>query len=278
MRLSSAWSAPADGGLRDHNAGEDCARREQTQWIIEQLQQVLAAGGPPGRERQLRQDLAAVNSDLAARVAARYRGRGEALEDLVQAARLGLVKAANGFSPGKGAAFLPYALPTIFGEIKRHFRDHAWDVRPPRRIQDLTRCVQDAADELSQRNGQCPTPSMIAQYLQVSQDDVNEALASTHVFHVQSLDAPLAGYASLADTLGAEDQRLELLEDLLSLRPHLDQLPAVERRVISLCFFAEQTQQQIADQIGVSQMQVSRLITRALYRLRQTLLQDQQAS
>lgn len=262
-------------------------REQRTKELVEELSGCLTAPPPDveERERRLRQDLVLANVSVATSIAMRYRGRGEPLEDLAQSAYLGLVKAANGFDPRQGLDFLSYAVPTIAGEVKRHFRDHTWMVRPPRRLQELRVDVMAASSRLAQDLGHSPTVAEIAAQLGVNEDDVIECLASAEGYHARSLDAPLRGAAegavpgesagaSLADVLGEDDTRLDLVEDMVSLRPLLDRLPPRDRRILILWFFHEQTQAQIGEQVGVTQMQVSRLIARALQILRKGMTEQ----
>lgn len=221
----------------------------------------------------VRQQLVLVNLPVATSIALRYRARGEAIDDLIQAAHLGLVKAVNGFDPQRGRDFLAYAVPTISGEVKRHFRDQGWDIRPPRRVQELRSEVERAAGELMQTLGRAPRLSEIADHLGAAEDDVVECVASADLYHVHSLDAPVGGADDVVvgDTLGEVDRTIATIEDVLSVRPLLDRLSPRDRRILALRYFSGWTQQQIADDVGVTQMQVSRLITKALRRLREGL-------
>jgi RNA polymerase sigma-B factor len=248
-------------------SGTDEQRQQQTNEIIQQLQECSS----PEEERRLRHALVVANVPVATSIALRYRARGESMEDLVQAAHLGLVKAVNGFDPERGRDFLAYAVPTISGEVKRHFRDQGWDIRPPRRVQELRAEVDHAAGELTQSLGRSPRLSEIAAHLGVGEDDVVECVASADLYHVHSLDAPVGGADDLAvgDTLGDLDPLLGKIDDVLSVRPLIDRLSPRDRRILALRYFSGWTQQQIADDVGVTQMQVSRLITKALRRLRE---------
>jgi RNA polymerase sigma-B factor len=252
-----------------HDSPADERRRRDNAEIVEQL----AAGPVEHESRRLRQQLIVLNVPVATSIALRYRGRGEPLEDLVQTAQLGLVKAAHGFDPTRGQDFLAYAIPTISGEVKRHFRDQGWDIRPPRRIQELRWEVERTSTELTQALGRSPRLSQIAAQLKVSEDDVVECVASADLYHVHSLDAPAGDQAahSVGDNLGHVDPALEQIDDVLSVRPLLDRLSPRDRRILSLRFFSEWTQQQIADEVGVTQMQISRLLSSALRRLREGL-------
>ena len=249
--------------------GTDEIRHVQTAALAARLQECTS----PEDERRLRHELVVLNVPVATSIAMRYRARGESVEDLVQAAHLGLVKAVNGFDPERGRDFLAYAVPTISGEVKRHFRDQGWDIRPPRRVQELRSEVDRAAAELTQDLGRSPRLSEIAARLGASEEDVIECVASADLYHVHSLDAPVGGTDDLAvrDTLGDLDPVLGTIEDILSVRPLLDLLPSRERRILALRYFAGWTQQQIADDVGVTQMQVSRLIAKALRQLREGL-------
>ena len=247
----------------------DEARQRETAALVERITACTDAA----ESARLRQQLVVVNIQVATSIALRYRSRGESVEDLVQAAHLGLVKAAQGFDPERGGDFLAYAVPTVSGEVKRHFRDQGWDIRPPRRVQELRSEVEKASNELTQTLGRTPRISEIAAHLGTSEDDVVECVASADLYRVHSLDAPVGGADDLnvGDTLGDVDPLLGQIDDVLSVRPLLDALPPRDRRILALRFFNGWTQQQIADEVGVTQMQISRLITKALRRLREGL-------
>lgn len=253
-----------------HNPAADERRRRETAELVEQLR----LAGTAEEERRLRQQLVVLNVPVATSIALRYRGRGESIDDLVQTAHLGLVKAVNGFDPHRGGDLLAYAVPTISGEVKRHFRDQGWDIRPPRRVQELRGEVERASAELTQKLGRAPRLSEIAAHLGAPEDDVVECVASADLYHVHSLDAPVGGMQdlSVSETLGELDPLLGQIDDVLSVRPLLDQLSPRDRRILSLRFFQGWTQQQIADDVGVTQMQISRLLSSALRRLREGLV------
>ncbi|MFN8077593.1 MAG: SigB/SigF/SigG family RNA polymerase sigma factor [Kineosporiaceae bacterium] len=226
-------------------------------------------------QRRLRDDVVVINLPVATSVAMRYRDRGEPLDDLIQVAHLGLVKAARGFDPQRGPDFLSYAVPTIRGEVRRHFRDRGWDIRPPRRVQELRVQVEEASAVLAQRLDRSPRPSEIAAHLDVDPSLVIECLASGDFYHVHSLDAPGDGDTddgsagpSAAAALGAEDPALATVDALVSLRPLVAALPPRDRQILALRFWHGWTQARIAEEIGVTQMQVSRLLSQALRRLR----------
>ena len=252
-----------------HGASETDARREATARLFAEMAQT----GSEVERRALRDEVIRLNVPVATSIAMRYRGRGETVDDLVQVASLGLVKAVDGFDPDRGRDFLAYAVPTISGEVKRHFRDRGWDIRPPRRIQELRASVEAAQEVLVQRLDRSPTVSEVAKYLDVDIEDVTECLASVELYHVRSVDQQVdsAGELSLAETLGGPDPQLEHVVDSVSLRPLLTQLPARDKRILSLRFDHGWTQSQIAEDVGVTQMQVSRLLTQVLAKLRRQL-------
>jgi len=212
---------------------------------------------------------------LAYSLAARFNGHREAHEDLAQIATLGLIKAVDRFDPGRGVEFAAYAVPTIVGEIKRHFRDHTWDVRVPRRVQELRLRVAEAAGALTHSLHREPTVADIAAHLDVSEQDVRDGLAGVWAYNAMSLQTPVrsgdGGSGELGDLLGGEDDRLDLAELRVTLGPALAKLTSRERRILTYRFFGQLTQSEIAERIGVSQMHVSRLLSRALATLRTEL-------
>ncbi len=228
----------------------------------------------PDRPR-VRERLIEMYVPLAEYLARRFRNRGEPLDDLVQVANLGLIKSVDGYDPGRGAAFTSYAIPMIVGELKRHFRDKGWDVRVPRRLQELRLEITKASSDLAQQLGRSPTVADIATHLGVSEEDVIEGLDSGHAYRALSLQAPVAGEepsTELVDLIGDLDPDLENVEDREALRPLIARLPQREQRIIAMRFFGNMTQSQIAAQLGISQMHVSRLLSHALGVLRDGLL------
>lgn len=202
-------------------------------------------------------------------IARRFGGRGEPVDDLEQAGTLGLLGAVDRFDPSRGSDFLSYAVPTITGEIRRHFRDRTWSMRVPRRLKDLQSAITGAVGPLSQELGRAPRPSEIARRLGMSVEDVLEGLDAQQAYRSSSLDELTTGTESpLTDTLGSADGELEKVEYRESLAPLLDELPDRERTILVLRFFGNMTQTQIADRVGVSQMHVSRLLTQTLKGLR----------
>jgi RNA polymerase sigma-B factor len=223
-------------------------------------------------------DLVERHIPLARRIASRYAGRGEPLEDLVQVAMLGLVKAAQRFDPEVGTDFPRYAVPTILGELRRHFRDACWAVRVPRGLQELTLHVQGAVDQLSRDLGRSPTVAEIANLLEVTEDEVLEALDAASAYSATSLDAPAMkeepGGPTIGERLGADETALDNVEAREALRKVIARLPDRERRMLTLRFFGEKTQREIAEELNISQMHVSRLLTRTLTRLRDYFVDD----
>jgi len=215
---------------------------------------------------------------LAEHLARRFAHRGEPHDDLVQVANIGLIKAVDRFEPERGLEFSTYATPTIVGEIKRHFRDKTWAVRVPRRLQELRLAMTRANADLAQTLGRSPTVAELAVHLGVGEDDVIEALEAGGAYSTVPLETENDDDApgpSLTDTLGEEDTSFETVENLASLRPLLAELPERERRILLLRFFEGKTQSQIAADLGISQMHVSRLLARTLDRLRTGMLTTQ---
>jgi RNA polymerase sigma-B factor len=228
------------------------------------------------RRRPMRDELVEMHLPLVEYLARRFRNRGEPYDDLVQVATIGLIKSIDRFDLERGVEFSTYATPTIVGEVKRHFRDKGWAIRVPRRLQELKLALTKATSELSQRNGRAPTVAELAKHLELSEDDILEGLESSNAYSAISLDAPDLDdeSGSMSDTLGETDQALEGVEYRESLKPLLEALPPREKRILLLRFFANMTQSQIAAELGISQMHVSRLITRTLASLREGLLAE----
>jgi RNA polymerase sigma-B factor len=227
----------------------------------------------PDELELLHEEIVLLNVEVAESIVMRYRNRGVPVEDLVQVACLGLVKAARGFDPVKSDNFLGYAVPTILGEVKRFFRDNAWTVRPPRRIQELQAEIATASSLLMQATGRVPTPRDVAEELGLDVKEVVEALSADGCFSPSSLDRPSreGEAASLAEGLGEDDPGFAHAEAMVTLRPLCRGLSDRERRIVYLRFFHEWTQARIAEEFGVTQMQVSRLLTRIFAKLREQL-------
>ncbi|MGW4905853.1 RNA polymerase sigma factor SigF [Streptomyces sp. NPDC004270] len=235
----------------------------------------LKDGSPEYAE--LRNKLVRMHLPLVEHLARRFRNRGEPLDDLTQVATIGLIKSVDRFDPERGVEFSTYATPTVVGEIKRHFRDKGWAVRVPRRLQELRLALTTATAELSQQHGRSPTVHELAEKLAISEEEVLEGLESANAYSTLSLDVPDTDDESpaVADTLGAEDEALEGVEYRESLKPLLEDLPPREKRILLLRFFGNMTQSQIAQEVGISQMHVSRLLARTLAQLREKLLVEE---
>lgn len=269
--FSAAPAAPDSfDGLRVSDL-EPAERESRTAALLEQ-----ARDAGEGERQRLLDQVVLLNGPVAESIAARYRARGIDADDLVQVAYLGLVKAAQGYRPGEGPGFLAYAVPTVSGEIKRHFRDFGWMVRPPRRLQELRSAATTAASDLQQENGRPPSTDEVADVLGVAQAELVEARLADGCFSALSLDAPggTDEGPTLADVLvdGSDDYRQ--VETIETLRPALAGLSERDRRILLLRFVRGFTQEQIGHEIGVSQMQVSRLLTRILKNLRTELTDD----
>ncbi|MFJ9827037.1 RNA polymerase sigma factor SigF [Streptomyces sp. NPDC101160] len=241
------------------------------------LDETGAAEDSPERT-YVRDTLIELNLPLVRYAAARFRSRNEPMEDIVQVGTIGLIKAIDRFDCERGVEFPTFAMPTVVGEIKRFFRDTSWSVRVPRRLQELRLALTKASDELAQKLDRSPTVPELAAVLGVSEEDVVDGLAVGNAYTASSLDSPSpeddGGEGSLADRLGYEDAALEGVEYRESLKPLLAKLPPRERQIIMLRFFANMTQSQIGEEVGISQMHVSRLLTRTLAQLREGLIAD----
>ena len=221
-------------------------------------------------DQDARSELSQIYQPLAEYLARRFYGRGEPLEDLIQVANLGLLKAIDRFDVERGVKFSTYATATVVGELKRHFRDKGWALRVPRRLQEAGMKVGRAVTEMYQDLGRAPTVREIGVRTGLSEEDVIEAMETAHAYTTQSLDAPSddEGGSSSVDRLGTEEQAFELLEGWTSVAPAVKQLPRRERTILYLRFFRGLTQTQIAEELGISQMHVSRLLSRTLSQLR----------
>lgn len=222
-----------------------------------------------------RDDLVRLHLPLVEHCARRFRNRGEPFEDLVQVGTIGLIKAVDRFDTDRGVEFSTYATPTIIGEIKRHFRDKGWAIRVPRRLQELRMQISACTAELNQSLGRSPTPSELAGAIGCSVEEVIEGIESSNAYSTLSLDAGSdsseEGSLSMLDTMGIDDEGLEHVELRESLKPLLEQLPPREKNILMLRFFKNMTQSQIATEVGVSQMHVSRLLSKTLDHLREAL-------
>ncbi|KIA64290.1 SigB/SigF/SigG family RNA polymerase sigma factor [Nocardia vulneris] len=216
---------------------------------------------------------------LADHIARRFSGRGETYDDLYQIASVGVVLAVDRLDPSRGSPFLAFAVPTIMGEVRRHFRDHTWAVRVPRRVKETQQRIGPTVELLSHRFGRPPTAMELAIELDLDLTEVTQALIATNCYRTDSLD-PAAdagsdtGAAAFAENLGGDDGNYELTENALAVAPLLAALPEAERRILHMRFFEGLTQAQIGQQCGVSQMQISRILSRTLDALRTEALAD----
>jgi RNA polymerase sigma-B factor len=219
----------------------------------------------------LRDQLVSAHMGLASYLARRFANRGQPLEDLTQVAALGLLKAVDRFDPGLEIEFSTYATTTIVGELKRYLRDKGWAVRAPRRMQELYLSLSQVVDSLGQELGRSPTIAELAAEVQASEEEVLEALEAGQAYRFASLDAPKSdgdGAEAVGDSLGGEDEELARAEHRATLAPLLERLPRRQRQIVHLRFFEGLTQSEIARRLGISQMQVSRLLTRSVAQLR----------
>ncbi|WP_328955717.1 RNA polymerase sigma factor SigF [Kitasatospora purpeofusca] len=266
-------TAPGSGAAPD--AGAATGSGLDTRTLSRSLFLRLGTLAPGSTEHTyVRDTLIELNLPLVRYASARFRSRNEPMEDIVQVGTIGLIKAIDRFDPERGVEFPTFAMPTVVGEIKRFFRDTSWSVRVPRRLQELRLALTKAGDELAQRLDRSPTVAELAACLGVSEEDVVEGLAVGNAYTASSLDSSPSdedGEGPLADRLGYEDLALEGVEYRESLKPLLAKLPPRERRIIMLRFFGNLTQSQIGEEIGISQMHVSRLLTKTLTQLREGL-------
>jgi RNA polymerase sigma-B factor len=267
IRATQSQKQPRGGGVVP---GPDREYADVSEMIA--VLRTLDEGSPAYR----RQHQAVVENTLplAEHIARRFRNRGEPDADLYQVACIGLVNALNRFDPASGSDFLSFAVPTIMGEVRRHFRDFGWSVKVPRRLKDLQKHLAKARDELT-RDGRGPTASQIANHLGMDRELVAEGLIASSGYATLPTDVSRGAdddRLSIGATLGELDPGYEKVTDIQSLRPLIAALPQRERDVLTLRFFGDQSQTQIARQIGCSQMHVSRLLTKALGTLRNQLL------
>lgn len=222
------------------------------------------------RDRADRDELVATHLGLAEHLARRFADRGEPLDDLVQVASIGLLKAIDRFEPDRGLEFSTFATPTIVGELKRHFRDKGWAVRVPRRVQELHLRMGSVIEDLTQELGRSPTVSEIAKAASATNEQVLDAIEAGQAYRTRSLDAPAPSgdEVSVESRLGADDPRLIDSENRAELSPLLARLAPRERRILHMRFFEGRTQTEIAAELGISQMQVSRLLARSLAELK----------
>jgi RNA polymerase sigma-B factor len=268
--MSTSTGARHSQPRPEHQPLTRTQRIERTAHLLEQAQTAT-----PTERQRLLDEVVLLNMPVARSVAHRYRSKGIAEDDLDQVAYMALVRAAHQFDPGYERDFLTYAVPTIRGELKKHFRDAGWAIRPPRWIQELQGRISEAAAELGQELGRSPRPSEIAERLDEDPERVLEALSTDGCYVADSLDRPVreqeAGSPSVGDNLSDEAAAYDAAEARVLLAPVVRRLSDRDRRILDLRFFHDRTQQEIADDIGVTQMHVSRLLARILGDLRAQL-------
>jgi RNA polymerase sigma-B factor len=259
--------------------GDDASEvRDERDRFTRSLLSKAAMASDPATKKRLREEAVLLNRPMARAVAQQYQRRGVDPEDLLQTAMLGLVKAVRGYRPRLQKPFAAYAVPTISGEIKRYFRDRCWMIRPPRRLQELHHAAHVIEPDLAQQLQRMPTTDEVAQHLGVDAGAVDDAREAGGGYYARSLDSPLADSGHLlCDIAPGPDNPFEMVDDVLTLRPALETLGARERDVLRLRFVDNLTQEQIGHRIGVSQMQVSRLLTAILAKLRHSI-EDQRAA
>jgi RNA polymerase sigma-B factor len=269
--LAEAQADTGAGDLADR--GEIWAGRVAAGTVAEIFEKMAHPEIADPDRRQLRDDVIRLCLPLAEQLARRFRNRGQPQDDLTQVAVVGLVKAVDGYDRTLGYPFISYAIPTILGELRRYFRDRTWAVRAPRRVQELRLEINRVVDSLTQRLGHSPTPTEIASHLRVEVDEVIEVVVASHGYRPMSLYQPVGrdDATELVELVGAPDSDLEGVELHESLPPLIAQLPQREQRIIALRFFGNLTQTEIAGRLGISQMHVSRLLSRALATLRRGL-------
>ena len=218
---------------------------------------------------------------IARGIARRYAQYDEPLEDIQQAAMLGLVKAINKYDAARGDRFLAYAGPTMTGEVKRHFRDRTWLLRMPRRLQELRLAMRDARRDFTRENDRAPTVAELARILDISEEETVEVIGAFDAYRPMSLDLPVGDDAespTYGDLIGEDDTAIEDTVDRIAVRPMLDRLPERERMILLYRFYGNKTQSEIAELLNLSQMHVSRLISRTLAFLQAELVKDEAGS
>jgi RNA polymerase sigma-B factor len=238
----------------------------------EMFEQLAALEAGTSEHEKIRAVLIERHLPLVTFMARKFADRGEPLDDLIQVGTIGLIKAIDRFEISKGFEFSTFATPTIVGEIKRHFRDKTWAVRVPRRLQELGAAVNKATTELTHNLDRSPTPKEIAKHLGITVDEVAEALESNAAYSTVSLDITSDTSTSIGESFGALDEALEGVEYRESLKPLLAELDDREKRILQMRFFENLSQSQIATELGISQMHVSRILNKVLVHLREGLI------
>lgn len=270
-RQDPAATAPDE---RDRDAPNDPGANEYERYRG-QLAELASLSHEDPRRMALREDLIRNHMPLARHIAQRFRHRGLAIEDLQQVALLGLVNAIDRYQPDRGTGFIAYAVPTIMGELRRHFRDTSWAMHVPRRLQELHLQIGKAIDKLSQRTGHAPTPSELAEHLGLPVSEIHRGLQATNAYRTKPLtttsNTDASGKRPVAETVGEIDDNIEHIEFRETLQPLVAALPERERRILLLRFYGNLTQTEIARRMGLSQMHISRLLAATLQRLRERM-------
>ena len=262
--------------MAEVDTGAGTVGRDDAYAHLEAPLRAFAAAAPddPDRDR-LRDELVRGFQPVVTHIANRYRQRGEPVDDLEQVGAIGMINALDRFDPAQGTPFLAFAVPTVTGEIRRHFRDRTWSMRVPRRLKDVQVRLGRAQEELSSRLGRAPRVSELAEHLGIGREEVIESLQAREGYRADSLDQLVGQTDSpLGDVVGGIDTGLDAVDARESLRPALRKLPERERTILMLRFFGNRTQTQIAEQVGLSQMHVSRLLARTLVTLRGHLAEE----
>jgi RNA polymerase sigma-B factor len=265
MRPDSRRDGDASGDVLSGNA--DFTRQRSAELFGLLTDKATAEG----ERAAARDDLVHLHLPLVEHCARRFRNRGEPFEDLVQVGTIGLIKSVDRFEADRGVEFSTYATPTIIGEIKRYFRDKGWAIRVPRRLQELRMHIATTTAELTQDLGRSPTPRELAERIGCTVEEIIEGMESSNAYSTLSLDASDDSDepgGTMLDALGIDDPNLEHVEVRESIKPMLDQLDPREKRILVLRFFKNMTQTQIAEEVGISQMHVSRLLSRTLDQMR----------
>jgi RNA polymerase sigma-B factor len=266
--------------VRPDHAEDTVPRSATTEHLLRRRDELPR--GDPDRD-VVRDRVIDDNLPLARRLARRYAGRGEPLEDLTQVAVLALVKAVDKYDTSRDSRFVSYAIPCILGALKRHFRDTGWGLRVSRAVQELVLLVRATSGDLGHRLGRPPTSAELAEYLDVTVDQLLTAQAAVFAYRPGSLDVPVTrvdgvGAADLVKALGRTEPRYDAVDDRLTIRALVASLPERDRRIVTMRFFDGMTQTQIAAAIGISQMQVSRLLRQCLDRLHLAMTSDRARS
>jgi RNA polymerase sigma-70 factor (sigma-B/F/G subfamily) len=264
-------------GLYDFESSEESDGLAASGELVVSMLDTMSQLTPGSREHtQIRDRVVAACTPFATALARRFAHRGEPFDDLNQVAMVGLLKAVDGYDPHRGREFIAYAKPTILGELRRHFRDRTWSMTVPRRHKEMRLALNTVREELAQKLGRSPSVTELAEHLKVPAEEVLEAIEAAHAYQSVSLSTPVGDEdgITLADLIGGNDPDLARVEDRAAIPTLIAQLPEREQRILTMRFYGNMTQSQIAEWTGVSQMHVSRLLKGALGRLRQELTQE----